>query len=71
MNKSELVREVYERMNKKIPMKDVDLMLDVMLRVMSEKLKSGEEVQLAEFGTFSLADRTIKPITKTHTSNSK
>ncbi len=62
MNKSELIREVHERMDKKITMKDIDLMVDAVLQVMSEKLKSGEEVQLADFGTFSLAKKSIKSL---------
>jgi nucleoid DNA-binding protein len=62
MNKSELIREVHERMGKKMTMKDIDQMVDVMLQVMSEKLKSGEEVQLADFGTFSLAKKSIKSL---------
>jgi nucleoid DNA-binding protein len=43
-------------------MKDIDAMVDVMLEVMSEKLKSGEEVQLADFGSFALAKKSIKSI---------
>ena len=62
MNKSELIREVHERTNKKMTLKDIDHMVDVMLEVMSEKLKSGEEIQLADFGTFSLAKKSIKSI---------
>ncbi len=62
MNKSDLVRAVYEKMDQKITLKDIDQMVDVMLQVMSEKLKSGEEVQLADFGTFSLAKKSIKSL---------
>jgi nucleoid DNA-binding protein len=62
MNKSELIREVHERMDKKMTMIEIDQMVNVMLQVMSEKLKSGEEVQLADFGTFSLAKKSIKSL---------
>jgi len=62
MNKSELIREVYERMDKKMTMKDIDSMVEVMIEVMSEKLKLGEEVQLSDFGTFALAKKSIKSI---------
>lgn len=47
MNKSDLIREVHERMGKKVSMKDLEQILDAMLGIMSEKLKAGEEVQLA------------------------
>lgn len=62
MNKSELIREVHERTNKKIALKDLDLMVNTMIEVMSEKLKQGEEIQLADFGTFSLASKSIKSL---------
>ena len=44
MNKTELIRAVHERIDNKLTLKDIDQMVDVMLQVMSEKLKSGEEV---------------------------
>ena len=49
MNKSDLIREVHERMGKKMTLKDIDGIVDVMLKVMSEKLQSGEEVQFVEY----------------------
>lgn len=64
MNKSDLIREVHERMDKKMTMKDIDQMVDVMLQVMSERLKSGEEVQLADFGTFGVSSAVMKSVVK-------
>ena len=49
MNKSDLIREVHKRMNKKIALKDIDALVNSLFEVMSEKLKSGEEVQLDTF----------------------
>jgi nucleoid DNA-binding protein len=65
MNKSELIREVHERTNKKIALKDLDLMFNAMIEIMSEKLKQGEEIQLADFGTFSLSSSVIKSVAST------
>ena len=62
MNKSELVREMHERTNKKLSLKDLDLMVNSMIEIMSEKLKKGEEIQLADFGTFSVASKSIKSL---------
>ena len=62
MNKSELIREVHERTDKKLTLKELDLMFNTMIEIMSEKLKQGEEIQLADFGTFSLASKTIKSL---------
>ena len=62
MNKSDLIRSVYDRMEKKISMKDLDQIVDAILGIMSERLKSGEEVQLADFGTFALKSSSVKTI---------
>ncbi len=61
MNKSDLVRAVHEKLDRKIAIKDIDQMVDAMLSIMSEKLKAGEEVQLADFGTFSQTKFAVKP----------
>lgn len=62
MNKTELVREMHERTGKKLSLKDLDLMVNSMIEIMSEKLKKGEEIQLADFGTFSVASKSIKSL---------
>ena len=59
MNKSDLIREVHKRMNKKIALKDIDALVNSLLEVMSEKLKSGEEVQLDDFGTFAMPEKVM------------
>jgi nucleoid DNA-binding protein len=64
MNKSELIREVHQRMDKKIALKDIDSTVNSIIEIMSEKLKQGEEIQLADFGTFSLAKKTIQSISE-------
>lgn len=62
MNKSELIREVHERIARKVSMKDLDQVVDAMLEIMSDKLKVGDEVQLADFGTFALKSTSVKTI---------
>jgi nucleoid DNA-binding protein len=62
MNKAELIRELHERMNKQVSMKDLDQIVETMFTIMSEKLKSVEEVQLADFGTFSFKSSSVKSI---------
>ncbi len=62
MNKSELVRAVYESKSTKLSMIEIDAVISEMLSIMSEKLKAGEEVQLADFGTFALKSSSVKTI---------
>ena len=62
MNKSDLIREVYERIDKKVSMKDLDQIFDAMLIIMSDKLRAGEEIQLADFGTFAFKSSSVKTI---------
>ncbi len=62
MNKSDLVRAVHDKMDRKIAIKEIDQMVDAMLSIISDKLKAGEEVQLADFGTFSTKSSSVKSI---------
>ena len=62
MNKSELVRAVYESKSTKLSMIEIDAVISEMLSIMSDKLKAGEEVQLADFGTFALKSSSVKTI---------
>jgi len=71
MNKIEIVHQVYERLDKKIPMKDLEKIFDKFLDVMSDELKKGNEVQLADFGTFALADKSIKLVIRKKINKSK
>jgi DNA-binding protein HU-beta len=71
MNKIEIVHQVYERLDKKIPMKDLEKIFELFLNVMSDELKKGNEVQLADFGTFALAEKSIKLVIKKKISKSK
>ena len=64
MNKTEIIREVHQRMGKKVTLKDIDSMVNSLIEIMSENLKKGKEIQLADFGTFSLAKKTIKSISE-------
>jgi nucleoid DNA-binding protein len=64
MNKSELVRAVYESKSTKLSMIEIDAVISEMLSIMSDKLKAGEEVQLADFGTFALKSSSVKTISE-------
>jgi nucleoid DNA-binding protein len=55
MNKSELIRAVLtKKSDKKIPLIKIEECLNGILDVMADSLKNGEEIQLGDFGSFSL-----------------
>lgn len=62
MTKDDLIRELHQKFSSKHTMKDLTVIVDEMLNLMSEQLKKGEEIQLADFGTFSVAEKTIKSV---------
>ena len=61
MNKTDLVRAIYAKDSNKITMNQIDSVITEMLAIMGERLKAGEEVQLADFGTFSQTKFSVKP----------
>ena len=66
MNKTELIRAIHERTEKKYALKDLDVLVDKMLQIMSERLREGEEIQLDDFGTFGLSSAVMKSAVKIH-----
>ena len=62
MNKTEIVREIYDKSDKKVSLKELDKIINSLIEIMSERLKKGEEIQLADFGTFSVASKSIKSL---------
>ena len=62
MTNNDLIGELHQKLGNKHTMKDLTVIVDEMLNLMSEKLKKGEEIQLADFGTFSVAEKTIKSV---------
>jgi DNA-binding protein HU-beta len=64
MNKTDIVRKVYESSDKKIPMKDLDLIVEKTFDLISEAIQQGKEVQISGFGSFSLPEKVTKPLIK-------
>ena len=64
MNKTDIVRKVYESSDKKIPMKELDLIVEKTFDLISEAIQQGKEVQISGFGSFSLPEKVTKPLIK-------
>lgn len=64
MNKTEIVYQIHQELNKTITLKNIDVVVDKFLDVISENLNKGEDIQLADFGTLSLSKFAVKPAEK-------
>lgn len=64
MNKTEIVYQIHQELNKTFTLKNIDVVVDKFLDVISENLNKGEDIQLADFGTLSLSKFAVKPAEK-------
>ena len=64
MNKTEIVYQIHQELNKTVTLKNIDVVIDKFLDVISENLNKGEDIQLADFGTLSLSKFAVKPAEK-------
>jgi len=64
MNKTEIVYQIHQKLNKSVTLKNIDVVVDKFLDVISENLNKGEDIQLADFGTLSLSKFAVKPAEK-------
>ena len=55
-------------LGKEVTLKNIDLVVDKFMDVMVESLGKGEDIQLGEFGTFSLSKFAVKSAEKYITS---
>jgi nucleoid DNA-binding protein len=64
MNKTEIVYQIHQELDKSVTLKNIDAVVDKFLDVISENLNKGEDIQLADFGTLSLSKFAVKPAEK-------
>ncbi len=64
MTNDDLIRDLHSKLGSKHTLKELTVLVDEVLSILSERLSKGEEIQLADFGTFSVASKTIRPISK-------
>lgn len=64
MNKTELVHKIHKDLDGAVQLRTIDTVVDKLLDVLGDTLRKGEEVQLGDFGTFSLTKFAVKPAEK-------
>lgn len=62
--KVDIVRSLYESYDKKIPMKELDVIVGNLFNYLTKSLSEGEEIYIDGFGTFSLTENIRKPVVK-------
>ncbi len=60
MNKSDLVNAIYEKVDRTMSKKDIEILLKGFEEAVTEELVNGGKVQLVGFGTFDVTNRAAR-----------
>ena len=66
MNKEDLIQHLFLNQSDKKKVSKIKLseIVDKLFDKMSDELNNGKEIQISEFGTFSLKTKSLRPIVK-------
>ena len=66
MNKEDLIQHLFLNQSdkKKVNKIKISEIVDKLFDKMSDELNNGKEVQISDFGTFSLTTKSLRPIVK-------
>ena len=62
MNSQDIARIIYEQSDKKVSLKDVNLILDKQSDVIKDALSKNESVEISGLGTITLSNKIVKPL---------
>jgi nucleoid DNA-binding protein len=62
MNSQDIARIIYEQSDKKISLKDVNLILDKQSDVIKDALSKNASVEISGLGTITLSNKIVKPL---------
>ena len=62
MNSQDIARIIYEQSDKKISLKDVNLILDKQSNVIKDALSKNESIEISGLGTITLSNKIVKPL---------
>jgi nucleoid DNA-binding protein len=62
MNSQDIAKIIYEQSDKKISLKDVNLILDKQSDVIKDALSKNESIEISGLGTITLSNKIVKPL---------
>jgi len=62
MNSQDIARIIYEQSDKKISLKEVNLILDKQSDVIKDALSKNESIEISGLGTITLSNKIVKPL---------
>jgi nucleoid DNA-binding protein len=62
MNSQDIARIIYEQSDKRISLKDVNLILDKQSDVIKDALSKNASVEISGLGTITLSNKIVKPL---------
>ena len=62
MNSQDIARIIYEQSDKKVSLKDINLIFDKQSDVIKDELSKNESVEISGLGTITLSNKIVKPL---------
>ena len=62
MNSQDIARIIYEQSDKKVSLKDINLIFDKQSDVIKDALSKNESVEISGLGTITLSNKIVKPL---------
>ena len=62
MNSQDIARIIYEQSDKKVSLKDINLIFDKQSDVIKDALSTNESVEISGLGTITLSNKIVKPL---------
>ena len=62
MNSQDIARIIYEQSDKKVSLKDINLIFNKQSDVIKDALSKNESVEISGLGTITLSNKIVKPL---------
>ena len=62
MNSQDIARIIYEQSDKRISLKDINIIFDKQSNVIKDALSKNESIEISGLGTITLSNKIVKPL---------